>query len=172
MVDFSNLSPTDEAVQKVVNKFKEFGIGIIMTKYISDDKTERHTLWHDLVYGSVIENQTYVMTAKFQDFVERASKGDALKGVKTFKTSKFTDAFALPISDEFGKKVTISWEDLAVFTWAAICKRDEIETLKSEKAEYEKLLEDRKKNRTAEEMRKEMDERLQILAAKFDKKDA
>lgn len=171
MVDFSQLNTTDEAVTKVVNKFKEFGIGIIMTKWITDDKTDRHTLWHDLVYGSVIENQTHVMTAKFQDFVERASKGDALKSVKTFKSSKFTDAFTMPFTDEFGNKVTVSWEDLAIFTWAAICKRDEIETLKAEKAEYEKLLDDRKKNRTAEEMRKDMDERLAVLSAKFGKKE-
>ena len=170
MVNFEDLSISDAKVVETVNKFKEYGIGIVLTKFVHEGTVERHTLWHDLVYGNVVLNMSEIMAERFQDFVERGIKAEALKGVKTLKAAK-KSAFELPIRNEDGDKVKVTWEDLAIFTWASIVRREEVEVARKERDEYEKLLTDRKKNRTIDEIRTEMDERIKVLAAKFDKKE-
>ena len=170
MVNFETLTLQNAKVVETVNKFKEYGIGIVLTKFVAEGTTERHTLWHDLVYGNVVLNMTEIMSEKFNDFVERAIKGEALKGIKSLKSVR-KSAFELPIRDESGVKIKVTWEDLAIFCWAAIVRREEVETARKERNEYEKLLDERKKNRTVEEQRAEMDARIKELSAKFDKKE-
>jgi len=167
MVDFSKISLEDEKVVKVVNRFKEYGIGIRLGKYSVE--SQGHTLYHDLVYGNIVVNQDQVIALKLQEYINEASKFESLKAIRAVATIRDC-AYELPVKDEFGDKIKIQWEDLAIFTWACLVKRENVELYKKERAEFELLLKDKESNKTPEEIRTAREARIAELSKRYGNK--
>jgi uncharacterized protein YbaA (DUF1428 family) len=155
-----------EKFDEVVAKFQKYGIGLVMTGYIAAD-AENATLWHELVYPnrvtgrhifdlSRIKNQYFKLFKKAKDVTGLA---DALG------EDEIGPDVAFSVLDEYKRDVHVTWEELAIFAYAAYKARKTSDAYAKKLTKAKAAKENLNKNMTAEQKR----ERDQKLIEEFEK---
>ena len=145
---------TDEQLKAVVSKFQEFGIGLVMTGYVSAD-AENATLWHELVYPNRITgNHTFNykrIEQKYQVLFKKAAEVAELADAIEEGDSGPNIAFS--VLDAYGRTIQVSWEELALFALAAKRARKKSDAFADAKTKARSAKDNIDKNLTAEEKR-------------------
>lgn len=136
MYDFNKITEAQE--KTAVTKFKEYGKGIVMGKYIGMVNDDDSAKWADL-----IDPTKYSENAIKQKMIDLAAK------INLVCNDEFLGdlGVAFTVTDERDKKVAFTYVEMYTFLRAALrYRRDtkEYKVKKAKKAELEKFLEDNK----------------------------
>lgn len=159
-----------ERFEEIVSKFQKYGVGLIMTGYIATD-AENQTLWHELVYpnrvtGKQIFNLKRIEN-KYFNLYKKAKEVEDLADAIDDDTSGPHIAFT--VIDAFDNEVNITYEELALFAFAAYRERKDSESYVKRLAKAKAAKDSIDKNLSAKERRKKDQEVLDEFEKEFGK---
>lgn len=149
-----------ERFDEVVAKFQKYGIGLVMTGYIGADAANA-TLWHELVYPNRVTGKHAFeldrLKTKFLQLFKKASEVSGL--AEALGDEEIGPDVVFSVLDEFSKNINVTWEELALFAYAAYKSRKESDDFAKELAKVKDAQDNIKKNLSVKERRK-LDEKL------------
>ena len=123
---------TQEEIQVIVDLFKEYGVGISLPDIVSQ-ATSKHVLWHELVHpnkntGTFFRQASEIRSA-IDFFVARAQVAVS-QTLPEDEAEYQPKSIASYVYDYTGKKISITWEQMAIFAYAAFRERKKADKYK------------------------------------------
>jgi len=144
MFDFNTL--TEKQEQEAIAKFKEYGKGIVMGKYIASNSDDSSSKWNDLTDST-----------KFSNDALKQKMLDIARTINTTCNDKLLGdlSVAFVAYDHKGKRVEFSYTEMYAFLRGAIRFRKEAAEYKAKAKRRTELTAFINENKTVEEKRKE-----------------